>query len=333
MTVLVTGGGGFLGTGIVRAMRARGFTVRVLGRSAYPFLERDGVECVRGDVRDRDAVIKALSGAESVFHVASRVGYWGPKREYIQTNIEGTEVLLAEAKKAGVRRFVYTSTPSVVLGTRGGLENADETTPYPEKHLTYYAETKAVAEAAVLRANDPAFATAAIRPHFIFGPGDPQIVPRLVDAAHKHKLVRIGDGTNRVDVTYIDNAVDAHLALHDALAAPDARARGQAYFIGGDRPVVLWDFVSQVLAGFGAPAVKKKLPLGAARALGAIVETIYRALKLGGEPALTRSVAVVMGTSHYFSHEKARRDFGYEPRVSVDEGLARVFAASRHGSE
>jgi nucleoside-diphosphate-sugar epimerase len=235
--------------------------------------------------------------------------------------------LLGAAKKFGVRRFVYTSTPSVVIGTRGWLENADERLPYPPKHLYDYAATKAEAEARVLAASSRELGTLAIRPHFIFGPGDPQIVPRLIAAAKKGTLIRIGRGDNKVDVTYIDNCVDAHLLAHAALEDAGSPARGQAYFIGNEKPVLLWEFIARVLEGFGAPPVKKHLPLGLARILGATVEAIYRVFRISGEPPITRSVAMVMGTSHYFSHEKARRDFGYEPKVSVEEGLDRVFRA------
>lgn len=329
MKVLITGGGGFLGTGLVRAMIARGADIRILARSDYPALRALGVETVRGDVQHAADVERAVEGVESIFHVASRVGYWGAREEYVKTNIHGTEHLLGAAKRFGVRRFIYTSTPSVVIGTRGWLENADETLPYPAKHLTYYAETKAIAESKVLAANDAALGTLAIRPHFIFGPGDPQIVPRLIENAKKGTLVRIGRGENKVDVSYIDNVVDAHLRAHDALDDPRSPARGQAYFIGQEKPVFLWEFVARVLEGFGAPPVKKHLPLALARVIGATVETIYRVLHLRGEPPITRSVAMIMGTSHYFSHAKAHRDFGYEPKVSLEEGLERVFREGR----
>lgn len=325
--VLVTGGGGFLGTALVRAWLKRGASVRVLGRSEYPALAALGVECFRGDVSDAASVERAVQGCESIFHVAAKVGYWGPLSEYRKTNIGGVENMLSAAKKFGVRRFIHTSTPSVVIGTRGGFENADETTPYPDRYTYYYAETKAQGEARVLAANDPALGTVALRPHFIFGPGDPQIVPRLIERARKGRLVQVGRGDNKVDVTYIDNCVDAHLAAHDALERADARARGQAYFIGNEKPVFLWTFIAEVLKGFGLPPVKKKVPFPVARALGAVVEMVYRAFRLSGEPPLTRSAAIALGTSHYFSHEKAARDFGYVPKVTVEEGLARVFRA------
>lgn len=327
MSLLITGGGGFLGKNIVRALLDRGAEVRVLGRSAYPELEAWGVPCVRGDVADPEAVDRAVAGVESVFHVASRVGYWGDLSAYRTTNVEGTRLLLERARAAGVKRFVYTSTPSVVIGREGLPVGADESLPYPERYLSPYGPTKAEAERLVLAANDPAsFRTVALRPHFIFGPGDPQVVPRILENARRGTLAQVGDGSNRVDVTYIDSAVAAHLQAHDALADPASPAQGQAYFIGQEAPVLLWDFVARVLEGFGAPPVKKRISFRTAWTIGATLEGVYRALPLRGEPPLTRMAAVILGTSHSFSHAKAARDFGYQPAVSVEEGLARLFA-------
>jgi 2-alkyl-3-oxoalkanoate reductase len=321
---LVTGGGGFLGQNLVRALLARGDGVRVLGRSAYPELEKLGVECVRGDVREVGAVDAAVRGVDSVFHIAARVGYWGPREEYVTTNVGGTRNVIEACRKHRVPRLVYTSTPSVVIGPGSRLEGVDETTPYPEKHLNDYGSTKAEAEASVLAANGGALATVALRPHFIYGPGDPQIVPRLIDNARRGTLVRIGDGTNKVDVTYIDNCVSAHLLAHDALIKPGSPAAGQAYFIGDPDPVVLWDFVERVLRAFDAPPIKRRLSFGAAHGIGAAVEGIFRLFGVQREPPIARSVAVIMGTSHYFSHAKARRDFGYDPAITTDEGLRRT---------
>jgi 2-alkyl-3-oxoalkanoate reductase len=330
MQVLVTGGGGFLGTHLVGRLLERGDRVRVLGRSRYPELEKLGVECIQGDVRDRGVLEKATVRTDAVFHIAAKVGYWGKRADYAATNVGGTKNVLEACAKNGVTRVLYTSSPSVVIGMRGALENADERVPYPERHLSDYSATKARAEALVLEANGRnGLVTAAIRPHFIFGPRDPQIVPRLVENANKGTLVRIGDGTNKVDVTYIDNAVNAHLLALDALAKEGSPVRGQAYFIGQERPVLLWEFVDRVLHGFGAKAVSRHISVRTARIAGAIVEGLYRLFGLEKEPPITRSVAVIMGTSHYFSHEKARRDFGYEPTITTEEGLRRLFEHPR----
>lgn len=335
--ILVTGGGGFLGKNLVRRLLDRGEVVRVLARGEYPELAKMGAQCFRGDVSDARAIDAAIcgdGGVDSVFHVASKVGYWGRRADYVRTNIGGSKNIVDACVRAGVGKLVYTSTPSVVIGTKGWVENADETRPYPKRHLWDYAATKAQAEALVLAANGTSHAkgkleTCAIRPHFIFGPGDPQIVPRLLEHAHKGTLVRIGRGMNKVDITYIDNAVSAHILAHDALAKEGSPVGGQAYFIGQEAPVVLWDFIDRILRSFGAPPVKKHIPLGLARVLGTLVEGVYKLLNLSGEPPLTRSVAMIMGTSHYFSHAKAQRDFGYEPKVSTEEGLEKVLSVLR----
>lgn len=327
MKALVTGGGGFLGKNLVRALLDRGEQVRILARSEYPELAGWGVETHRGDVRDAAAVDRAVEGVDCVFHVASKVGYWGPYAEYEATNVGGAKKLLDACRRHGVGRLLYTSTPSVAIGIRAGFEGADETTPYPARFLSPYGRSKAAAEKLVLAANGPTVRTAAIRPHFIYGPGDPQIAPRLVENAERGTIAQIGDGTNRVDVTYIDNCVAAHLAAQDALAEPNSAVAGQAYFVGDPEPVRLWDFVARILAGHGAPPVKKHLSYRTAFTLGALLEGAFRLFRMSREPPLTRMAAIILGTSHFFSHAKAVRDFGYAPKVTTDEGLERYFAS------
>jgi 2-alkyl-3-oxoalkanoate reductase len=330
MKALVTGGGGFLGSHIVKRLIDRGDQVVLLARSEYPALASLGVECVRGDVQDPAACAQAVKGVDSIFHVASKVGYWGPLADYRKTNVDGTRALLDEAKKNGIARFVYTSTPSVVIGDRPITAGGDETLPYPTRFLSPYAASKAEAEQLVLAANDrDRLRTVSLRPHFIFGPGDPQLVPRLVLNAKRGTIAQVGDGSNEVDVTYIDNCVDAHLQAHDALGDPASPAAGRAYFLGNERPIRLWEFVARVLEGFGAPPVKKRLSYRAAYAIGSAIELAYRVLPLRGEPPLTRTAAIVLGTSHWFDHRRAHTDFAYAPKVSIDEGLARLFAHSR----
>jgi nucleoside-diphosphate-sugar epimerase len=324
MKALVTGGGGFLGSHLVRALLARGDEVRILARGDH---SRLGVEAHRGDVVDAEAVDRAVAGVECVFHVAAKVGYWGPYAEYEATNVGGTRHLLEACRKHGVQRFLYTSTPSVAIGTQAGFEGADETTPYPERFLSPYGRSKAAAEQLVLAASCPALRTAAIRPHFIYGPGDPQIAPRLADNARRGTIAQIGDGTNRVDVTYIDNCVDAHVRAQDALADPTSPVAGQAYFIGDPAPVRLWEFVAKVLEGVGAPPVKKRISFKTAFAVGAALEASFELFRVKKEPPLTRMAAIILGTSHFFSHGKAHEHFGYEPQVTTEEGLARYFAS------
>lgn len=331
MKVLVTGGGGFLGSHLVKELLGRGDRVVVLARGAYPELERLGVELIRGDVQDREAVRRAVAGVESVFHVASKVGYWGDYADYEKTNVGGTQHLLDEAQAQGVLRFVYTSSPSVVIGDVEVQSGADEQLPYPDRYLSPYGPTKAEAERRVLGATG--LRTVALRPHFIFGPGDPQLVPRLVLNAKRGSLAQVGDGTNRVDITYIDNCVRAHLQAHDALAKEDAPCRGKAYFLGQEEPIGLWTFVTRVLEGFGAPPVKKRISYRTAWTIGRTLEFAYRNLPLKGEPPLTRMAALILGTSHWFNHAAATRDFGYHPEVSTEEGLRRLFAHLPQGAE
>lgn len=327
MKVLVTGGGGFLGSHLVKELLARGERVVVLARSDYPELSKQGVELIRGDVQDREAVRRAVSGVESIFHVASKVGYWGDYKDYETTNVGGTQHLLDEAKAQGVLRFVYTSSPSAVIGDVPVQSGADETLPYPERYLSPYGPTKAEAERRVLAVGQgERLRTVALRPHFIFGPGDPQLVPRLVLNAKRGSLAQVGDGTNQVDITYIDNCVRAHLQAHDALAKEDAACRARAYFLGQERPIGLWEFVHRVLEGFGAPPVKKHISYRTAWNIGRVLEAAYRTLPLRGEPPLTRMAALILGTSHWFDHRAATRDFGYHPEVSTEEGFRRLFA-------
>lgn len=327
MTLLVTGGGGYLGSALVRRLRERGEAVRVLGRNPYPHLEPLGVEQVQGDVRDSERVQAAMRGVTGVFHVAAKVGYWGPYEAYRSTNVDGTQNVIDAARAAGVSRLVYTSTPSVVIGAEGAAAGSDAAQPYPERYLSSYGPTKAEAERRVLSANGSGLSTVALRPHFIFGPRDPQVVGRVVARAKQGRLAQVGDGTNRVDVTYLDNCVEAHLAAYDVLAVAGAPCAGRAYFLGQDEPVELWPFVARLLDGFGAPPIKRKLSFRAAYALGATLEVAYGAVRSRAEPPLTRMAAVMLGTDHWFDHSAAARDLGWTPEVSLDEALERTFAA------
>ena len=325
MRVLVTGGGGFLGGAVVRRLRARGWDVRSLTRSAYPWLDELGVEQSLGDLADADAVARAVAGTDVVVHTAAKAGVWGRHADYVATNVTGTANVIAACRAAGVRRLVYTSTPSVVHGG-DDLEGVDESTPYPKHFDAAYPETKAAAEKAVLAANGPDLATVALRPHLIWGPGDPHLIPRVIARAKAGKLRRVGTRPVRVDVIYVDNAADAHVLAAEKLDVGTAPA-GKAYFVSNGEPVELWEFLNRILGAAGLPPVTRTVAAWKARLAGRVLETTYRWLRLPGEPAMTRFVAAQLGTSHWYDISAARRDLGYEPAVSVDEGLRRLAAS------
>ncbi|RME37786.1 MAG: NAD-dependent epimerase/dehydratase family protein, partial [Planctomycetota bacterium] len=312
----------FLGEHIVRRLCERGDEVVVLGRRSYPHLERLGVRCLRGDVRDPAAVIRAVRGADVVFHAAALTGVWGRRRDFQSINVGGTKNILAACRKEGVPRLVFTSSPSVVFG-RDDLCGVDESQPSPRRFLAPYPESKAEAERLVLCADGESLATIALRPHLIWGPGDPHLIPRVIERARRGKLKQVGKGTNRVDLTYIDNAVEAHLLAADRLA-PGSPCAGKAYFISDGAPVLLWDWINDLLHRLGIPPVRRRVSYRAAYAAGAVLETLHGLFLPQREPPMTRFVASQLSKSHYFNIKAAKRDFSYRPIVTPEDGMERL---------
>ena len=237
-------------------------------------------------------------------------------------NVGGTEAVIAGCRAHGVPRLVFTSSPSVVFGGHD-LCGVDESVPYPRRYDSPYARTKAEAERAVLAANGGALATTALRPHLVWGPGDAHLVPELVARARAGRLVRVGRGPFRVDVTYIDCAAEAHLLALDALARGGAAA-GRAYFISQGEPVDLWQFVARLLRMAGAPPVRRGVPRWLALAAAGAVEGAYRISGSTAAPPLTRFLVREISSSHWFDIGAAHRDLRYDPPVSIDEGLRRL---------
>ncbi len=325
MQALVTGGGGFLGRAIVEQLLARGDTVRTLARGRYPALEALGATPIQHDLRNPDGLAAHLEGVDVVFHVASKTGVWGAAEDFFSINVGGTENLLAAARAAGVRRFVYTSSPSATF-SGGDAENATEADcPYPDHFEAPYPESKAQAEQRVLAANGPELATTALRPHLIWGPRDPHILPRLMLRRQQGRLMRVGNGRNKVGITYVDNAAAAQLQAADQLAPGSANA-GKAYFITDPEPVVLWTWIDQFLLRVGLDPVPRSISPGMATLAGTVLEWIWRTFDRPGEPPMTRFVAKELSTSHWYDLSAARHDFGYTPVVDPEEGLARAVA-------
>jgi 2-alkyl-3-oxoalkanoate reductase len=326
VNALVTGAGGFLGLYVVEQLVARGDRVRAICRKDCPPLDALGVQIVRADLRDPQAVVAACRNVDTVFHVGGVAGMVGPWKQFFETNTLGTRHVVEGCVTHGVRRLVYTSSPSVTFDGHH-QRGVDETIPYAKHWLCHYAHSKALAEQHVLAANTKTgLATCALRPHLIWGPRDRQLVPHVIDCARRGRLRRVGDGSNLIDTVYVENAASAHLLAADALA-PDSPVAGHAYFISQGEPVNCWGWINELLAMAGLPPVRKSLTLPTAWMLGAACEAAFWLFRLQGQPPMSRFLAQQMSTSHYFDIGRARRDFGYEPKISLAEGMHRLAAA------
>ena len=326
MKALVTGAGGFLGRYIVEQLVARGDTVRGFSRQTYAPLAELGVEQIAGDITDREAVVAACQDVDTVFHTAALAGIWGPWSRYYAINTEGTLNVLDGCRAHQVARLVFTSSPSVTFDG-SAQEGIDESVPYPTKWLCHYPHTKALAEQHVLAANGShQLATCSLRPHLIWGPRDAHLVPRLLERTRKGHLRRVGDGSNRVDTIYVENAAQAHLMAADELSVGSAVA-GNAYFLSQGEPVHLWQWIDELLALAKLPPVAKSISLASAQKAGGVLETVHRCLGIKKEPRMTRFLAAQLGTSHYFDIGRAKTDFGYTPQVSMTEGMERLAAS------
>ncbi len=319
-SILVTGGGGFLGGAIVRLLVGEGARVHSFSRRAYPALDAIGVPQTQGDLADRDAVVRAMTQIDIVFHVAAKPGVWGRYETFYRPNVIGTENVLRACRDQGVPHLVYTSSPSVVFDGRD-MAGVDESVPYPDRWEAHYPRTKARAEQMVRAAGRQDLRTIALRPHLIWGPGDNHLVPRIIRRARR--LRRVGTGRNRVDTIYIDNAAQAHLLAAVALMKRPTLS-GRVYFISQDEPIVLWEMVDAILAAAELPPVRRSISAPAAKRIGGLLEWIYRTLHLPGEPPMTRFVAEELATEHWFDISAAKRDLGYRPLVSTSEGLRRL---------
>ncbi|MCG8314716.1 MAG: NAD-dependent epimerase/dehydratase family protein [Pseudomonadales bacterium] len=313
MKTLVTGGSGFLGRYIVEQLLAKGYQVSVLFRGEYPELEGLPIQIFRGDVTNIADVMAAVIGNQMVFHVAAKVGYWGRYRDFYRVNVSGTENIIQACEDLDVKKLIYTSSPSVTMNNID-IYNGDESLPYPSSYHSHYSATKAIAERRVLAAHSQSLHTVVIRPHLIVGPRDNHLLPRLLEKARLGKLKQIGPGTNRVSVSYVENAAHAHI-----LAAESENTGGKAYFINEPEPVLLWPWLKDILQQLGEKPPNVSVPFRLAYGAGFILEQCYSLMGIESEPMVTRFIASELYRNHFFSIKRAQQDFNYQPLYSFSE--------------
>jgi nucleoside-diphosphate-sugar epimerase len=317
---------------VVERCLERGHRVTALARGAYPELEQLGVETARVDLADAPRVAAAVRGHDAVVHVAALTGVWGRREDFFRVNVDGTRNVIAACRAAGVERLVHTGSPSSTFDGRDHLRVAHDL-PHARRFLSPYPESKAASERLVLEADGPALATCVLRPHLIFGPRDPHLIPRLIERGRARKLAIIGDGTNEVSLSWVTDAAAAHVTALECLE-PGAAHAGKAYFLAQRDPVKLWDWINALFARLGLLPVSRHVPLRAAYAAGACLEAAWRLLRRPGEPPMTRFVALQLATSHTYDMEPARRDFGYVERVPLADATRRAIddlATRGHG--
>ncbi len=324
---LVTGGGGFVGSYIVKQLLAKNVETLVIGRNSYPAIESLGATCITGDICDLSFMKKNIQNVDTVFHVAALAGIWGKWKDYYRINVLGTENIVKACKANKVARLVYTSTPSVVFNG-DDIVHGDEKLPYASKPLCHYAKSKIIAEKLVLEGslNDESFHSCAIRPHLVWGPGDPHLIPRLLERGRQQQLKKVGDCTNIVDISYVENVAEAHLLAAVNLETTQT-ASGKAYFISQGTPVNLWQWIDELFYKMDVPEIKSRVPFRVAYCAGTLLEGFYRLFAMQQEPRMTRFLAEQLAKSHCFSIDQAREDLGYKPRVSTEEGMKRLLSS------
>ena len=335
MKILVTGGQGFIGSRLLDFLQERKYQIRVMTRRPAPDLELRGMEVVQADLLNLESVRRAAAGVGGVIHCAAKSGVWGRLNDYIRANTLTTINLLTAARGAGAGWFVHTSSPSVVH-TGLPLDGVDEATPYAEDPSQPYPYSKMLAERLVLAADSPGFRTVALRPHLVWGPGDPHFLPRMIEKAQAGHLWLLKSEA-LVDATFVDNAAGALLLAAERLAAGGTWVEaigGRAYFIAQGEPLTVPDLVERLLAAASPPdqtlKVRGLIPPKLGLAAGTALEKIWPLFRLPGEPPLTRFVAEELCLPHWFSLYRARNELGYTPFVSMADGLRLLTESRRH---
>jgi 2-alkyl-3-oxoalkanoate reductase len=321
MNALVTGGGGFIGFALVNELVRRDFNVTSFSRGDYPELRKIGVNTKKGDMSDFSSVLQATLKTDILFHVAAKAGLNGSYKEYYKTNVKGTENIINACKINKIKYLIYTSSASVVFDGKN-IEGSDESQPYPAHPLSHYTASKAIAEQMILKADSPDLRTLALRPHLVYGQGDNHLFPGIISRAKTGRLRRIGNCTNLVDVSYIDNVVMAH--INAALAIiNNSEVSGEAYFITNGEPVLLWNFLDMILQASGLEPLKKRVPVWVATIIAHMSESFHK-LSTNDQGTLTPFIVSELTRSHWFNISKARKLLNYNPEISNMEGLNKM---------
>lgn len=319
---LITGVSGFVGKALAKRLVELGYKVIGISRRDVPELKELGVEILSVDITSSKINPTIFKDVKTVFHVAAKVDMWGKWSEFYETNFLSTQRLLLLAKEAGVKNFIYTSSPSVIAdGT--GLKGVNESYPYPKKFHAHYPHTKALAEKLVLSKHTDNFRTIALRPHLIFGPNDTGLTPTIIDKAKKGDLMIVGGGKNLVDFTFIDDCVEAHIQAAKALDNK-VEVGGQPYFISQGDPYPLWKWVDRVLELHGVSKLNKKISFKVAYSVASILEVL--SIITGKAPKLSKFLVQEMATDHYFCIDSARKNLDYSPRFTVEEAINRAYS-------
>ena len=325
MKVLVTGGGGFLGSAICRQLLARGDEVIAYQRSASEELEKLGIQIVQGSITDAELLNAALKGVDAVIHTAAKAGIWGVYDDYFGPNVTGTENVISACRNNGIHKLVFTSSPSVTHAD-GDIEGGDESLPYAEHYNSPYPATKALAEQMIMAANCPELHTVSLRPHLIWGPGDNHLLPKLLERAKSGKL-KLPGPDKLIDTIYIDNAAKAHLLALDRLQIDPETVGGKTYFVSNDEPLPQSQIIGGLLKAAGLEIDIQPISPHIALAAGTLLETGWKLFGLKSEPPITRWSAEHLSTAHWYDISAAKHDLGYIAEISIAEGL-KILAAS-----
>lgn len=325
MKVLVTGGGGFLGSSICRQLLARGDEVIAFQRSANQDLEQSGARVIRGDITNAGLLSSSLHGVNAVIHTAAKAGLSVNYDDFFRPNVTGTENVISACLDNGIRKLVFTSSPSVTHA-HGDIEGGDESLPYADQYSSPYPATKALAEQLVMAANCPELHTVSLRPHLIWGPGDNHLLPHLLERAKSGKL-KLPGPDKLIDTVYIDNAARAHLLALDRLETAPEIVGGKTYFISNDEPLTQKQVIGGLLKAAGLDVDIQPISPQLAMAAGTVLETTWKLLRLKSDPPLTRWSAEHLSTAHWYDISAAKQDLGYTAEISIAEGLKRLAEA------